>query len=44
MQIKFISVLSGNDKKYSLIKDNFQKHLENVGLANKHELIEQINA
>ena len=40
MQIKFISVLSGNDKKYSLIKDNFQIHLENVGLANEHELIE----
>ena len=39
MKVKFFSIISGNDQKYSLIKDNFQKHLNNVELSDEHKLI-----
>lgn len=39
MKIKFFSILSGKDKKYWDIKNNFQRHLQKIGLEKTHELI-----
>ena len=40
MKIKFFSIVSGRDDKYSALRDNFQKHLEKVGLSEFHDIIE----
>ena len=39
MKIKFFSILSGKDKRYWGIKNNFQRHLQKIGLDKIHELI-----
>ena len=38
-KLKFFSIISGNDDEYQPIKNNFEKHLNIIGLENEHELI-----
>jgi len=39
MEIKFFSIVSDLDNRYSAIKDNFIKSLDRIGLIKEHELV-----
>jgi len=38
--LDFFSIINSGDKKYSPIYNNFISHLKNVGIENRHELVE----